>query len=104
MRSGSSNIWDGDDDDDEPIIGNADYTEKDLQQHQARIVDDQNQGLEALSKIISRQRDLALQIGDEVEIQNGEISVVLVEFLVSNAILQILSMIWPMTWSALTIA
>lgn len=68
----SSSLWD--DDDDVPMI-RSDNTNpqsvKSLREEQVRILDDQNQGLESLSKIISRQKDLALKIGDEVDLQNG---------------------------------
>lgn len=72
------NLNDDDDDDDEPM---ADFRQKpsssyeptvdDLRKHQSRILDDQNEGLEALSKVISRQKNLALRIGDEFDEQNG---------------------------------
>lgn len=72
------NLNDDDDDDDEPI---ADFRPKpsssyeptvdDLRKQQNRILDDQNEGLEALSKVISRQKNLALRIGDEFDEQNG---------------------------------
>ena len=44
---------------------------RNVRAHQVRIMDDQNEGLEALSKIITRQKQIALQIGDEVDVQNG---------------------------------
>lgn len=89
-QSGGSSIWqDDDDDDDEPIYAsgssnNKEYTAEDLRNQQTRILDDQNQGLDALSKIISRQKDLAIKIGDEVDVQNGNfkifLSVIFLEF------------------------
>lgn len=76
LLQGSSSLWD-DDDDDVPIIqpdpANNSQSVQSLRQQQVRILDDQNQGLESLSKIISRQKDLALQIGDEVDLQNGQL-------------------------------
>jgi uncharacterized coiled-coil protein SlyX len=36
-------------------------------------VADQEQGLEALSKVISRQKEIAETIGSEVDLQNGKI-------------------------------
>lgn len=84
--NGRPNYWTGekslldDDDDDEPI---ADFggqqasnshvpSVEDLRKQQVRIIEDQNEGLDALSKVISRQKHLALRIGDEVDEQNGE--------------------------------
>lgn len=69
-----------DDDDDEPLGGyrnpatsssSREPTVDDLRKQQSRILDDQNEGLDALSKVISRQKDLALRIGDEFDEQNG---------------------------------
>ena len=37
-------------------------------------VADQEQGLEALSKVISRQKEIAETIGSEVDLQNGKLS------------------------------
>lgn len=76
---GGGSVNDDDaDDDDEPI---ADFRPKsssahertvdDLRKQQNQIIEDQNEGLEALSKVISRQKHLALRIGDEFEGQNG---------------------------------
>lgn len=48
------------------------YTVEKLRQKQTQILNDQDEGLENLSKIISRQKQLAIRIGDEVEIQNGK--------------------------------
>lgn len=36
-------------------------------------VADQDQGLEALSKVISRQKEIAETIGSEVDLQNGKL-------------------------------
>ncbi|XP_037938377.1 syntaxin-8 [Teleopsis dalmanni] len=43
---------------------------EDLRQKQIQILEDQNRGLESLSQTISRQRELATQLGLEVEDQN----------------------------------
>lgn len=78
-QGGNLNNDDDDDDDDEPI---ADFRPKplasyqpatvdDIRKQQNRILDDQNEGLEALSKVISRQKNLAIRIGDEFDDQNG---------------------------------
>ncbi|XP_023705982.1 syntaxin-8 isoform X2 [Cryptotermes secundus] len=42
----------------------------DLQQQQKRMIQDQEQGLEALSNVISRQKEIAETIGNEVDLQN----------------------------------
>jgi syntaxin 8 len=42
----------------------------DLRQQQQRMIQDQDQGLEALSKVISRQKEIAETIGSEVDLQN----------------------------------
>lgn len=84
LNNGRPSYWQGDsindddDDDDEPI---ADFRPKpsssyqptvdDLRKQQNRILEDQNEGLEALSQVISRQKHLALRIGDEFDDQNG---------------------------------
>lgn len=77
LLQGSSRLWEDDDDSDVPILrsDNANNQEsvESLRKQQVRIIDDQNQGLESLSKIISRQKDLALRIGDEVDLQNGKL-------------------------------
>lgn len=70
---GGSSIWEGDDDDDLPIVTNN-TTVQDLRKQQVRILEDQNEGLEALSKVISRQKGIALQIGEEVDVQNGRLN------------------------------
>lgn len=71
VASGSK-LWDDDGDDDVPIqaIGNN-ASVHDLRRQQTKILEDQNEGLEQLSKVIARQKNLALRIGDEVEVQNG---------------------------------
>lgn len=81
LNNGKSVYWQGDDDDDDDDILNTDirskpsasneYSIDDLRKQQNRILDDQNEGLEALSKVISRQKHLALRIGDEFDEQNG---------------------------------
>lgn len=66
-------LWDDDDDDEAPIHSTRNVTSVlDLRRQQTDILENQNEGLEQLSRVIARQRDLALRIGDEVEIQNGK--------------------------------
>uniref|UniRef100_A0A182WHT9 t-SNARE coiled-coil homology domain-containing protein n=1 Tax=Anopheles minimus TaxID=112268 RepID=A0A182WHT9_9DIPT len=61
-----------DDDDDEPALipSQSNYTVADLRSQQTRILEDQNEGLEALSQVISRQKELATRIGGEVDRHN----------------------------------
>lgn len=72
---------DDDDDDDEPLAdfrptsssGSRDPpTVDDLRKQQTKILENQNEGLDALSKVISRQKSLAIRIGDEFDEQNGK--------------------------------
>lgn len=69
LLASGSRLWEGDDDDDIPVL-NDNYSIGDLRKEQTRILEDQNEGLDALSRVISRQKELAIQIGDEVDIQN----------------------------------
>lgn len=78
LGNGKSSYWQGDDDDDdEPLAGFRpsssirEPTVEDLRKQQTRILEDQNEGLDALSKVISRQKHLAIRIGDEMDDQNG---------------------------------
>lgn len=78
LGNGKSSYWQGDDDDDdEPLAGfrpsssSREPTVEDLRKQQTRILEDQNEGLDALSKVISRQKHLAIRIGDEMDDQNG---------------------------------
>uniref|UniRef100_A0A182MA97 t-SNARE coiled-coil homology domain-containing protein n=1 Tax=Anopheles culicifacies TaxID=139723 RepID=A0A182MA97_9DIPT len=61
-----------DDDDDEPALipSQSNYTVADLRSQQTRILEDQNEGLEALSQVIARQKELATRIGGEVDRHN----------------------------------
>lgn len=76
----STSYWqDDDDDDDEPLAdfrptssGSREPTVDDLRKQQTKILENQNEGLEALSKVISRQKHLAIRIGDEFDEQNGK--------------------------------
>ncbi|KXJ78640.1 syntaxin-8-like [Aedes albopictus] len=67
---GSNRLFDDDDDDPALIRPESSYTVNDLRAQQTRILEDQNEGLEALSKVISRQKVLASQIGNEVDRHN----------------------------------
>uniref|UniRef100_A0A1Q3FHA3 Putative conserved plasma membrane protein n=1 Tax=Culex tarsalis TaxID=7177 RepID=A0A1Q3FHA3_CULTA len=70
FASGSSRLFDDDDDDPALIKPESSYTVTDLRAQQTRILEDQNEGLEALSKVISRQKELASRIGGEVDRHN----------------------------------
>ncbi|XP_050075462.1 syntaxin-8 [Anopheles maculipalpis] len=61
-----------DDDDDVPALipSQSNYTVADLRSQQTRILEDQNEGLEALSQVIARQKELATRIGGEVDRHN----------------------------------
>ncbi|XP_035908182.1 syntaxin-8 [Anopheles stephensi] len=61
-----------DDDDDVPALipSQSNYTVSDLRSQQTRILEDQNEGLEALSQVIARQKELATRIGGEVDRHN----------------------------------
>lgn len=94
LQANKQTLWeDDDDDDDEPALNpQKNLTAQDLQRQQTRILEgiyifhriitvkktnvawilDQNQGLDALSNIIARQKNIALRIGEEVETQNGK--------------------------------
>lgn len=79
-----TSYWQGDneeDDDDEPLSGliqsqsSNGYKAKsidELRREQNQILEHQDEGLEALSKVISRQKHLAQRIGDEVDEQNSK--------------------------------
>lgn len=54
---------------DAPIIDTNDV--KMFKRRQTELLEDQDRGLEVLSKTLSRQRDLASQLGQEVEEQNS---------------------------------
>lgn len=72
-------LWEEDDEDEVmadarpsgSTAGSNKYSVQDYRKQQTKILDDQNEGLEALAKVISRQKHLALRIGDEVDEQNG---------------------------------
>lgn len=78
-----TSYWQGDnesEDDDEPLGSSFQqessngYKAKsvdELRRQQNQILEHQDEGLEALSKVISRQKSLAQRIGDEVDEQNG---------------------------------
>jgi len=46
------------------------YTTPQLRQQQYQVIEEQDRGLEALSQVISRQKQIATVIGEEVDYQN----------------------------------
>lgn len=73
FASGNSRLFDDDDDDAALIKPESSYTVADLRSQQTRILEDQNEGLDTLAKVISRQKVLASQIGTEVDLHNGSL-------------------------------
>lgn len=91
FQKSAASLWEDDDDDVDDDVqlnrsGNSGTTSNgvssgsgqqtnhdinDLRRQQNRLLEEQDDGLDALAKIISRQKHLALRIGDEVEEQNG---------------------------------
>ncbi|XP_055912126.1 syntaxin-8 [Eupeodes corollae] len=67
LPSSSSSYWQGDD---VPIIDTNNDSVEQLKQRQIQIMEDQNRGLDALSKSIARQKELASMLGQEVEEHN----------------------------------
>lgn len=61
-------LYDDDDDDDEPIINNAPIEQ--IRSEQKQIIRQQDDSLDNLSKAISRQKQIAIRIGGEVDRQN----------------------------------
>ncbi|XP_033209690.1 syntaxin-8 [Belonocnema kinseyi] len=60
--------WGIDDDDDQPLDIQVSVT--DLKSEQKRLLEEQEQGLEELSKVISRQKQIAHTIHSEVDLHN----------------------------------
>lgn len=86
MHKPGESLWDDDDVEDDVLIPSTrpvggfsnDQSVADMRQQQLRILNDQDEGLDNLSKIISRQKQLAIRIGDEVEEQNGRTYILLI--------------------------
>lgn len=83
LEKTAPSLWanDGDDDYVEPLSApiqrsSAGQLEQanvnDFRRQQERMLEEQDEGLDTLAKTISRQKHLALRIGDEVDEQNGE--------------------------------
>ena len=69
--TGPVKLFDDDDDDsDEPAIIRPESSVRDIRAEQQRLLEHQEQGLEALSKVISRQKDIAYKINEEVDLHN----------------------------------
>lgn len=78
LLSPGGSLWQNHDDDDEPITGSSDreallsnVSIRKMREQNAKVLKEQDEGLESLSKIISRQKDIATRIYDEVENQSG---------------------------------
>lgn len=72
QQSRQNSLWE--DDDDVPIIPtssmNSNSNALNIRDTQIRIMEEQNRGLDVLSQTISRQRELASRLGNEVVDQN----------------------------------
>nr|CAD7602244.1 unnamed protein product [Timema genevievae] len=64
--------WGTDEPEDDRAQSEQHMSVNELRQQQQKMVKDQNEGLEILSKVISRQKEIAQTIGNEVDIQNGD--------------------------------
>ncbi|CAL8124167.1 unnamed protein product [Orchesella dallaii] len=68
--------WNDDDDDEEDEVefsgrrADQNVSVQQIRQHQQEMIQEQDRGLEALSEVISRQKNLAQVIGNEVDYQN----------------------------------
>jgi len=65
-------------DDDDPILENNAPIET-LRSEQTQILKEQDRGLESLSQVIARQKNLAMKIGNEIEDQNDIIDNIAVQ-------------------------
>jgi syntaxin 8 len=71
FSAGSTKLWDDDSDDAAIIQPDASSSSvSQMRAEQTRLLEDQDQGLEALSKVISRQKSIAHQINQEVDLHN----------------------------------
>jgi len=71
-----------------------------LKQRKIEMLEQQNQGLEVLSATLSRQRQLATQLGNEVEDQNSGYAPIAAQPLLIPLSSQTSWTIWPMPWTA----
>lgn len=65
------------DDEDDPMLENVDVEA--LRNDQTQILKEQDQGLENLSQVIARQKNMAIRIGNEIEDQNDIIDNIAVQ-------------------------
>lgn len=72
IKPSSSKLWEDDDDDDEPALdlSGPSPSNQHLREDNKTIMARQNESLENLSKVISRQKNIALKISEEVEEQS----------------------------------
>ncbi|KAJ3663517.1 hypothetical protein Zmor_007772 [Zophobas morio] len=68
LGQGGMSTWGPTHSDDQPDVSN--YSVSDLRADQKRMLGEQEQGLESLAQIISRQKNIAHTISDEVDLHN----------------------------------
>lgn len=64
------NLWEGDDED-EPILDSTQNVSN-YRERKVEILNQQDEQLDNLAKVISRQKNIAIRIGEEVETHNGK--------------------------------
>ncbi|XP_078046949.1 syntaxin 8 [Augochlora pura] len=69
FADGGTTSWAADDDDDEKLI-DIEVTVTDVRAQQDRILQEQDKGLEELSKVIARQKEIGQNFSNEVDHQN----------------------------------
>lgn len=69
FADGGTTSWAADDDDDEKLL-DVQVSVTDLKTHQERIIQEQDQKLEELCKVIGRQKEIGQNINNEVEHHN----------------------------------
>lgn len=67
---------------DEESESTKNLTVQDIRETQQQVMQAQDKGLEGLSKLITRQKEMAISIGGELEVQNGKFNLLLVILLI----------------------
>lgn len=70
--SSSAMVWQ--DDNIHQNIHKENLLQPQIKEKQSKMIQEQDEGLEILSKIISRQKNIATRIHEEVQIQNGKVT------------------------------